>query len=133
MNRSYRRWWSPALERDMELLVVGHGGTPVRVFPTSLGRFYRRAMRGGMDAQLIDFGRSSEVPMRELAVELLEFVDDVVDGLGSRREVGYLETIGREGTSADRQLRTYAQTAHLHRAVDEVARETLEGVPELSL
>jgi len=90
-----------------------------------------RAMRGGMDAKLIDFGKSAEVPMRELAVELLEFVDDVVDGLGSRREVTYLETIARDGTSADRQLATYASTGHLHAVVDAVARETLAGVPEL--
>lgn len=41
MNREYRKWWSPALERDMELLVFGAGGTPVLVFPTSMGRFYQ--------------------------------------------------------------------------------------------
>ena len=92
-----------------------------------------RAMRGGMDAKLIDFGTEAEVPMRELAVELLEFVDDVVDTLGSRREVAYLETIAREGTSADRQLATFAKTGHLHAVVDEVARETMDGVPEMAL
>ena len=92
-----------------------------------------RAMRGGMDATLIDFGKSEEVPMRELAIELLEFVDDVGDDLGSRREVEYLQTVAREGTSADRQLATYAATGHLHRVVDEVARETLVGVPEMAL
>jgi carboxylate-amine ligase len=42
--------------------------------------------------------------MRDLAVELVEFVDDVVDELGSRNEVQYVHTILREGTSADRQL-----------------------------
>ena len=31
MNRDYRKWWSPALSRDMELLVFGSGGTPVLV------------------------------------------------------------------------------------------------------
>jgi len=92
-----------------------------------------RAMRGGMDAKLIDFGKSEEVPMRELAVELLEFVDDVVDALGSRREVSYLETMAREGTSADRQLAVFARTGHLHDVVDSVAAETLAGVPELTL
>src|SRR5438128_9877930 len=35
-----------------------------------------RAMRGGMDAKLIDFGKEAEVPMRELAIELLGFGDD---------------------------------------------------------
>src|SRR5215510_5425074 len=49
-----------------------------------------RAARYGLDGKLIDFGKRQEVPMRELALELLEFVDDVVDGLGSRREVDYV-------------------------------------------
>lgn len=40
MNREYHKWFSPRLGRDMELLVFGHGGMPVIVFPTSMGRFY---------------------------------------------------------------------------------------------
>ncbi len=40
MNREYHKWHSPRLNRDMELLVFGHGGTPMVVFPTSMGRFY---------------------------------------------------------------------------------------------
>jgi carboxylate-amine ligase len=92
-----------------------------------------RAVRGGMDAKLIDFGKQVEVPMRDLAVELLEFVDDVVDALGSRREVEYLQTIVREGTSADRQLRAFASSGHLHEVVDHIAEETTAGVPVLAL
>lgn len=41
MQRQHRKWWSPALQRDMELLVFGERGTPVLVFPTSKGRFYQ--------------------------------------------------------------------------------------------
>jgi esterase/lipase superfamily enzyme len=41
MKREYLKWWSPALGRDMELLVFGDGGSPVLVFPTSMGRFYQ--------------------------------------------------------------------------------------------
>lgn len=41
MQRQHRKWWSPALERDMEMLVFGERGTPVLVFPTSKGRFYQ--------------------------------------------------------------------------------------------
>ena len=40
MHRAYHKWYSPALHRDMELLVFGHAGAPVIVFPTSGGRFY---------------------------------------------------------------------------------------------
>jgi esterase/lipase superfamily enzyme len=40
MNREYHKWFSPCLGRDMELLVHGHGGARVLVFPSSMGRFY---------------------------------------------------------------------------------------------
>lgn len=40
MKREYHSWWSPRLRRDMELLVFGHSGTKVLVFPTRGGRFY---------------------------------------------------------------------------------------------
>ena len=41
MNREYHRWYSPSLERDMELLVFGHAGARVLAFPTSMGRFFQ--------------------------------------------------------------------------------------------
>ena len=40
MNREYVKWFSPALGRDMEMLIFGHGGAPYLVFPTSMGRFF---------------------------------------------------------------------------------------------
>jgi esterase/lipase superfamily enzyme len=46
MNREYHKWHSPRLGRDMELLVFGHAGLPVMVFPTSGGRFYEFEERG---------------------------------------------------------------------------------------
>src|SRR5579875_2513171 len=46
MNREYHKWDSPRLGRDMELLVFGHGGLPLVVFPTSQGRFYEFEDRG---------------------------------------------------------------------------------------
>ena len=41
MNREYHRWYSRSLDRDMELLVFGHTGARVLVFPTSMGRFFQ--------------------------------------------------------------------------------------------
>lgn len=41
MNREYHRWYSHSLDRDMELLVFGHAGARVLVFPTSMGRFFQ--------------------------------------------------------------------------------------------
>lgn len=46
MNREYHRWYSPSLNRDMELLVFGHAGARVLIFPTSQGRFYEWEDRG---------------------------------------------------------------------------------------
>jgi esterase/lipase superfamily enzyme len=40
MNREYHKWFSSQLKRDMELLVFGHAGAKVLVFPTRRGRFY---------------------------------------------------------------------------------------------
>jgi esterase/lipase superfamily enzyme len=46
MRRDYHSWFSPALGRQMELLVFGHAGAPALVFPTSMGRFYEFEDRG---------------------------------------------------------------------------------------
>ncbi len=46
MNREYHRWYSPSLNRNMELLVFGHAGARVLIFPTSQGRFFEWEDRG---------------------------------------------------------------------------------------
>ena len=94
-----------------------------------------RAVRYGIDGKLIDFGMGVEVPMRVLAEELIELVDDVVDDLGSRDEVDYIRTIINQGTSADRQLRLFnralaegaTQREALFAVVDDLIDETAEG------
>jgi carboxylate-amine ligase len=88
-----------------------------------------RAMRYGIDGKLIDFGKRAEVPMRELALELLEFVDDVVDDLGSRDAVNYVHQILAQGSGADRQLTVYRQTGDMRRVVEFLIHETMRGVP----
>jgi esterase/lipase superfamily enzyme len=50
MHRAYHRWDSPSLNRPMELLIFGHAGAPVVVFPTSQGRFYEYEDRGMVGA-----------------------------------------------------------------------------------
>ena len=40
MKRDYHSWHSPNLNRKMELLVFGHAGARVIVFPTRVGRFF---------------------------------------------------------------------------------------------
>ena len=88
-----------------------------------------RAVRYGLDGKLIDFGRRQELPARELIRELIGwFLDDVLDELGSRKEVEYALKILEEGTSADRQIATWRRTGDLKDVVDQLIRETAEGV-----
>jgi carboxylate-amine ligase len=94
-----------------------------------------RAVRYGIGDCLIDFGREEEVPFSRLAEELLELVDDVVDELGSRKQVEYVRTILRGGSSADRQLAVYEQHGGddkreeaLKAVVDHLIEETRAGV-----
>lgn len=46
MHRTYHRWFSRALGRDMELLIFGHAGPPMIVFPSSMGSFFEYEDRG---------------------------------------------------------------------------------------
>jgi carboxylate-amine ligase len=87
-----------------------------------------RAARFGTEAKLIDFGKTEEVPFGLLLDELLEFVDDVVDELDSRKEVYYAREIMRRGTGADRQLRVYEETNDLRAVVDAILAETEHGL-----
>ncbi len=88
-----------------------------------------RAVRYGLDGKLIDLGKQQELPARELIREMLEwFLDDVVDELGSRKEVEYAYKILDEGTSADRQLATFDKTGDLKAVVDQLILETEAGV-----
>ncbi|HXZ79950.1 MAG TPA: alpha/beta hydrolase-fold protein [Terriglobales bacterium] len=59
MNREYHKWYSPRLNRDMEMLIFGHAGLPILVFPTSQGRFYEYEDRGmvGASWDKIESGR----------------------------------------------------------------------------
>jgi carboxylate-amine ligase len=86
-----------------------------------------RAIRDGIDGKLIDFGLEEEVPLRFLMEELLDFVKDAAEALGTQEEINYLRTILKEGTSADRQLKEYRKTNSLEAVVDRLAEETIMG------
>ncbi len=86
-----------------------------------------RASRYGLDGSLIDFGKQKEVETRALIEELLEFVDDVLDDLGSRSAISYIRTILEMGTGADRQLEIFQKTRSLHQVVDYILQETMDG------
>jgi carboxylate-amine ligase len=89
-----------------------------------------RASRYGIHGKLIDFGKQTEVPLRDLILEYLDFVDDVVDELDSREEINYVHKILEMGTGADRQLRVFQETGDLKKVVDYIIEETEVGVQE---
>ncbi|NDQ57212.1 MAG: carboxylate-amine ligase [Acidipila sp.] len=100
-------------------------------------RLYRRALimenkwraaRYGLSGKLVDFGKQQEVPARDLILEYLEFVDDVVDELDSREEINYIHEILRMGSGADRQLRVYEETGDFNKVVDYIVEETQVGL-----
>jgi glutamate---cysteine ligase / carboxylate-amine ligase len=84
-----------------------------------------RAARYGIDGLLVDYGKQAEIPMRKLALELLDFVDDVVDDLGSREALAHVHKVLERGTGADRQMDVYRQTGDLNTVVDYLIAETV--------
>ncbi len=50
MRRDYHVWLSPALDREMEILIFGEGGQRVLVFPTRKGRFFEFEDGGLVDS-----------------------------------------------------------------------------------
>jgi carboxylate-amine ligase len=100
-----------------------------RIYPRALIEENKwRASRWGIEGKLIDFGKQSEVPMRILGEELLAFVDDVMDDLGSREAIAPVHDILRQGTSAERQLNVYRETGDLRAVVRHIVDETKDGV-----
>lgn len=86
-----------------------------------------RAVRNGKDGVLIDLGARKEATLKSLVLEILELIDDVVDELGSRKDIEYVHTILEKGTSADRQIAVYEQTGSLKAVVDQMIAETKIG------
>jgi carboxylate-amine ligase len=85
-----------------------------------------RASRYGIDGKLIDFGKEKEIPTKELIIELLEFVDDVVDDLGSRHHIDKIHQIFATGTGADRQLKIFKETGSLVEVVKYIEQSFLK-------
>lgn len=110
-----------------------------RLIRQNLGfRLYRRALimenkwraaRYGIKGKLIDFGKQEEVDFKVLMFELLDFINDVVDDLGTRNEVYYVLKILDEGTGADRQLKVWEDSGHnMKKVIDYIIEETHKGL-----
>jgi carboxylate-amine ligase len=85
-------------------------------------------VRYGLDGKLIDFGKQKEVPTRDLIRELLEFVDDVVDDLGSRKELEFIHEILEMGSGADRQIKVYEATNSFDEVVAYIHKQSTMGL-----
>ena len=102
-----------------------------RKYPTALIEENKwRAVRYGLDGNLLDLGKEKEVPARELIHEMIDwFLRDVIDELGTRKEIEYAYKILEGGTSADRQLKVFNDSGGSAKAVvDHLIAETQEGV-----
>ena len=86
-----------------------------------------RATQKGIEANLLDLGRKKEVPYKKLIYEMLEFIDEVVDDLGSREHIAAIHDIIENGSSADRQLAIFKKTNDLKSVVDHLIEETGRG------
>lgn len=88
-----------------------------------------RASRYGITGKLVDFGMEEERDEKLLILELLEFIDDVVDDLGSRKHIEEgVKFILQNGTGADRQLAVWKKTQDIHKVVDFICEETIIGL-----
>jgi carboxylate-amine ligase len=87
-----------------------------------------RAGRYGIEGKMIDFGLEKEVETKLLMAEFVDFVDDVLDDLGSREEVEYIFKMLENGTGADRQLKIFEETKDLTKVVDYITEQTILGV-----
>lgn len=89
-----------------------------------------RAMRYGLDGYVLDFVRNRRLTMRESIIELLEFVDDVIDDLGTRREINHLRCLltHPQGTGADRQIEVYQRTHSIQAVIQYLIEQTAQGL-----
>jgi carboxylate-amine ligase len=107
-------------------------GLRVPVLPTRLiGENKWRVMRSGLDAEVLDFVQSRCLGMRQSICDLLDFVDDVLDDLGSRNEINYLRMLltSPRGTGADGQIAIYQQTGNRDTVIRFLMQQTVQDIP----
>jgi len=107
-NQSWRHYMSPLIEENKW-----------------------RASRYGIRGKIIDFGQQQERPFSELAEEMISFVSEASDMLGTSNEVAAIRNIFTEGTSAEKQLEVFRNNNNDPRAVVRwLVEETMRGVKD---
>ncbi len=113
------------------LIWLDEHGMAVPVLPRTLLEENKwRASRYGLDAQILDFVHDRRLTMRESISELLDFVDVVVDDLGSRREINYLRELLADprGTGADRQIEVFQRTGNIKAVTQYLIEQTQHSI-----
>ena len=96
-----------------------------RLYPNMLIAENRwRAMRYGVEGELLDLAHGQLIAFAQLVKELTELVREDAAELGCLRELEHLQVLLERGTSAHRQIRTYDQA----RAAGASGREALQAV-----
>ena len=95
----------------------------VRRFITDINKW--EAARHGLDAQLLISPKEPRQRLNDWVEDLLDWLADVADELGSEEALAYTRTILQEGTSATRQLRVWREKNDLKTVVAQLAQETL--------
>ncbi|MFX0545778.1 carboxylate-amine ligase [Roseovarius sp. S1116L3] len=89
-----------------------------------------RAQRYGVREGLIDFGLGQIVPMPVLMDEMVELIEEDAAHFGSVAEVTHARSMAAQGTSADRQRRTFEAAATAGKDRDGALREVVAHLIE---
>tara|TARA_B100001142_G_scaffold323346_1_gene373216 strand:+ start:120 stop:1229 length:1110 start_codon:yes stop_codon:yes gene_type:complete len=87
-----------------------------------------RATKDGVNSKLLDLGKIKEVPYKKLMMEMLDFVDEVIDQLESRKYINHIKEILKEGTSADKQIKIFKSSGDIKDVVDHLISETARDI-----
>jgi len=85
-----------------------------------------RAMRYGVNGELIDLGLGKAISMMELVDEMIELVHEDTERLGTVNEIQHLKTIIKNGTSSDRQRRIYELAIGNGKSKDNAFRDVVD-------
>ena len=89
-----------------------------------------RAARYGLDAEIVDFTQNRRMSMRDSLHQLVDFVDDIIDDLGSRREIDHIHTVleDPQGTGADHQIAVYQKTGSVDAVTQFLIQQTMKDL-----
>jgi carboxylate-amine ligase len=87
-----------------------------------------RAVRYGLDADLVDLERDTERPAREAVRELVETARPAARGLGCLEQLDEVERILDRGTGADEQRRIFEEQGTLLAVSQWLAAGTIDGL-----